>query len=366
MNSAELKRELDMLVRDVAADGHVVAGVASKVRARKRARAAGIGVACVALLGLGAGVTTQLGGGTRTPAPAFSGHAMPTPTLSGADDGMPSRTVPPPPGDVVKDGLRFRAQVAGAQLAAGVIGAEGQTSLALGWTPSTTRVTIAGECWATALSGSPVPAIDLEVSLDGDPQPAFKGSCVPGSPPAVLTPTGLAPGEPGGPGWDLLAVGRPAELSFRVVDATSGKPVTDGSVRITAAVYDRGAERVLTEPKNGRPLLALPELIEHNGYTYQLATLTSRSPEEKLPAVPTPAGEPFFVAFGSTGDGSVTDALVPTGVRLTGITNDTGLLSGGWSTAAQPARGTGTVALVREGPTPRSGVDFIAIYTPAP
>lgn len=365
MNTADLKRELDSLVRDVAADGHVASGVARKVRARRRARAAGVGAACVAVLGLGVGLTLQGDGSARTPVPALSGHAAPTPTLSGAIDGMPARAVPASPDDVAKDGLRFRAQVAGAQLAAGVIGAEGQTSLALRWTPSTTRITIAGECWATALSGSPVPPIDLEVSLDGDPQPAFKGSCVPGSPPAVLTPTGLVPGEPGA-GWDLLTVGRPAELSFRVVDAKSGKPVTDGSVRITAAVYDRGGERVLTEPKNGRPLVALPEQIEHNGHTYQLSTLTSRPSDETVPTVPTPVGEPFLVAFGTTGDGSVTDALVSTGVRLTGITTDTGVLSGGWSTAAQPARGAGTVALVREGPTPRSGVDFIAIYTSTP
>lgn len=364
MNMTDLKQDLDSLVRDVSADDRLAAGVASKVRARKRARAAGVGAACVALLALGAGVTTQLNGGARTPTPATSGHAMPqpTPTITGTD-GMPTRAVPLAPGDLVKDGLRFRAGVAGARLAAGAIGTPGQPSLELEWTPTTTRVTIAAQCWAVEAGADGVPAVDLQVSLDGSSQMDLQGACVPGSPLPVLNATGLTPGKTGA-GWDLLQVGHPARLTFRTINGKTGKPVTDKSVRITAAVYYRGPEQLIMDPTTGEALVALPEQIEHEGHRYGLARLVSGPSDEKLAAAQTPAGEPFLVTFGAVGAGSVTDSLVPIGVRLTGLSLDTGVLEGGWTTVPEPARMAGSVELVREGPrTSSRGVDFMAIYT---
>lgn len=371
MNPTDLKQDLDLLVRDVVADGHLAAGVASKVRVRRRARTAGVGVACVALLGLGAGVTTQLNGGTRTPAPATSGRAvpMPTPTMTGAGDGMPSRAVPPAPGDVTKDGLRFRAQVGGDHLAAGVIGDPGQSLAKVTWVPTTNHIAYAAECYVTG--GSAPSAEDLRVratisGLDG----YFETGCQTGLPSGGDVSGGFAvPGDPGA-GAPGITVGQKATLTVAIVDKR-GHAVSRPDVRPVGAVYNQGPQSVIVDPRTGTAVVALPDVIENNGYNYRIAGVTSKPSGEHLPAVTTPVGEPFLVTYGSTSTDGVVDT--PTGTEQGGIVRLAGLLdespatvsNGGRVTLPQPARGTGTVQLVREGPAPTSGVDFIAIYTQA-
>lgn len=371
MNTTELRQGLDHLVADVTADGHFASGVAAKVRARRRARAAGVGAACVALLAIGAGATVQLTGtGARTPGPATSGHALPQPgpTMTGTD-GMPTRAVPTAPGDIVKDGLRIRARVGGDSLAVGSIGDRGQDQMTLWWEPTTTHVSLGGECFLPGADKATTERIRLRLTLVGSTRSLGGGSC--GSEaPRDLLPATWTPGLPG-EGWEELTVGKPAQLRVQLVDDT-GKPVHFGSARIAAAVYNTGPQSVIVETRTGKVVAALPEMLERDGYGYRLAGVTSRPAGERLPAVETPAGTPFFVTFGSAGvdEAPSSKAYVADGpvIRLEGLSTSPAAFSGndGWTTAPQPARAAGTVQLVREGPKPSSGVDFVAIYTLEP
>lgn len=366
MNTTNLKQDLDNLVRDVTPEAGFGAGVASKVRARKRARAAGVGVACVALLGLGVGVTTQLGTGAHTPAPATSGHAMPrpAPTMTGTD-GMPTRAVPTRRTDVVKDGIRVRSQVGGDALVVGFIGDVGQGQATLRWDVTTTQVAIAAECYLPGRDAQRAAQVQVRVSLVGSQGFLSQGSCGTLDPREHELRPNWTPGEPG-QGWAELTAGKPAGLRVQLVDARSGKPVAAGSARFAAAVYNLGRQRVVSDPRNGKAVAALPEVLEHQGYTYRLQQLVTGTPSRNQQPVSTPGGTPFLVTFGSAGLG-VDSGLDPNGsadaVRLVGLDTDPGLVGGGgWQTVPQPSRAPGKVRLVREGTVPDTGADFVAIY----
>ena len=369
MNTTELKQDLDSLVRDVTTDRGFAAGVASKVRARGRARTAGVGVACAALLTLGAGLTSQLGSGTHTPTPATSGHAavQPTPTMTGTD-GMPTRSLPAAPRDVVKDGLRIRAQIGGDSLAAGFISDVGQGQATMLWDVTTNHVAIGAECYLPSGAAEQAKQVELRVRLVGSEGFVSQGACSTAPPAGHELVPGWTPGEPGH-GWTELTVGKPAGLRVQLVDAKSGAPVAVATARFALAVYNQGPQRVVPDPRTGQALAALPETVEHEGYRYRLVDLVAGAPSRKQPAVATPAGAPFLITYGSAGTpvGSTEGWSAEGGghtVRLTGLGTDPGAMTGGgWTTAAQPARAAGTVQLVRDGAVPDTGVDFVAIYT---
>ncbi len=370
MNTTDLREGLDHLVADVTADGHFASGVAAKVRARRRARAAGVGAACVALLAIGAGATVQLTGtGARTPGPATSGHALPqpTPTMTGIE-GMPSGIVPPEPSDIVKDGIRVRARIGNDRLVAGLIGDPGQDRLTARWVPTTNHVSYLAECYDSGSTAGRLSDLHVRASIQGDGG-FVETNCQSGAPTPELPDNRAIPGEPG-QGVPNLVVGRPARLTVTVVDK-NGRAVRDAGVRLVAAVYELGPQSVIVETRTGKVVAALPEVLERDGYRYRLASVTSRPAGERLPAVETPAGTPFFVTFGSAGvDEASGKAYVADGpvIRLKGLSTSPASFggNGGSVTAPQPARAAGTVQLVREGPKPSSGVDFVAIYTLEP
>lgn len=363
MNTTELKQDLDRLVRDVTAEAGFAVGVAAKVRGRKRARAVAASVAGVALLGVGAGLVPQLLDGPRTPTPAVNGPtvSVPTPTTT-AVDGLPSRVAPPAPGDVVKNGLRLRGQVGDNTLAVGVIGNPGETGLSLTWTPTTTHVSLGAQCYLPGLDAAEASKVQIRLSLVGAEGSLASGSCDSKLPTARdLQPATWVPGDPGA-GWQELTVGRSATVRAELTDS-EGRPLKHADARVVAAVYDQGPQRVLVAPTSGRPLVALPEVVEHEGYRYALATVVSGPSGTRLAAVPTPGGQPFLVSFGSAGAEPV-DASVPSGVRLAGLSTETGLLGSGWTTEPQPSRPAASVQLVREGPQGApGGIDFVALYT---
>lgn len=146
MNTTELRDELSARAASIDAPSSMSTGVAGKIRATKRRRAAAVaGTACAVAVLTGVSVVNA-GRSTAPVVPA--GRA--TPSVMVAADGMAYRVVPPSPGDVERDGLRYRAQVADDRLAVSAIGAVGQGKITMTWTPTSTQVDLAVDCWSRA------------------------------------------------------------------------------------------------------------------------------------------------------------------------------------------------------------------------
>ncbi len=358
MNLIDLRDELDLHVRGLEADTSAIStGIAGKVRATKRRRAAtGVAALCAVVAIAGTAVSSGLDR-AAPPAPAVS-----RPVATVGADGMPSRVVPDAPGDVVKGGLRYRAMVADDRLAVGFIGDVGQGQATLLWEPTTTHVSINAECYLPGVDDARAKRTQLRLSLGGA-EGFFGGQCgsrLPGD--RDLPAEGYVPGEPG-QGWSELTVGRAASLRVQLVDGTTGKPTQVEGALITAAVYELGAQTSVTDA-SGRTVAVLPQVSEHQGYRYLLEGVVTRpAAGGPLPEIPTPAGKPFLVTWGSAGE----DAGDPhrAVLYLEGLGESSGIEGGGWSTTPQPARAAGTATLRLDGPRPEGGVTFVATYVPA-
>lgn len=352
MNTTELRDELSARVASLDAPPSMSTAVAGKIRATKRRRAAAVaGAACaVAVL---TGVTIVNSG--RSTAPVIpAGRA--TPTVMVAADGMPYRAVPPSPDDVVRDGLRYRAQVADDRLAVAAIGTVGQGTVMMTWTPTSTQVSLAADCWVP--SADPLSDTGPMAWVVVNGQRLFGLGCSASPAAAGVRQASLDP-DVTGAGWDRIAVGRPATITVEVLDRNL-KAVTDPGVRVAGAVYTKGPQRRVTDPSTGKVIQQVPEVREYQGYRYRLDTLAVDAASAAPLRRQTPAGTPFIVFFGTAG--------TPTGT--TGSTRVDGLADGtvnagdgGQTTANQPARPAGTVTLSHEGPRPKLGVQLLAIYT---
>ena len=357
MNLTDLRDELDLHVSGLEADTSAIsAGIARKVRSTKRRRAAGaVGGLCAAVLAAGLVLTNQPGR-AGVPVPAVT-----TPTVMLGADGMPSRTIPDSAGDVVKDGLRFRAQVAEDVLAAGVIGDLGQSSLSLTWVPTTRMVSFSLACSTPFTTTSPWHPAVVEMRKDGHVVSAAQ--CSDAAFAAGDLPTReMVLGEPG-QGFSDLVVGRSTSLTVTLVDERTRKPIDIDDARVVAAVYEMPPDLVV-ENEVGKAVAALPDNLEHQGYVYAFRGLTTAPVDSgTVPVVETPSGTPFLVTYGSAGVGRPGEGRV-TIEGLGGETSEVGY--GGWTTVPQPARGPGSVTLKHLGPVPSEGTRFIAIYTLAP
>ena len=117
MNLTDLRDELTTHADDLGTATDLRAGVAAKVTQTKRRRAVAVGAgATLAVAALAVGVVTRSAG---PPRPVPAGTPSSTAPMIGAD-GMPYRAVPDAPGDVVKDGLRYRSRVGDDTLAVGL------------------------------------------------------------------------------------------------------------------------------------------------------------------------------------------------------------------------------------------------------
>lgn len=364
MNLRELQDELRSRADVVAAPPTITGAVARRIRARQRARAAAAGAACVVVLGAGAVVAQQLGRpATPTPAgPTVSSAVTPAPVPTTGPDGMPTRPVPAQPGDVVRDGLRYRAKVGGDTLAVAAIGAPGEGALTLSWTPTQISVALSTACWGPVSGTGLPPEAEVWILLHG--KKIFGSSCSSSAPtPGALPAGGGVPGEPG-QGWSELTAGTPTTLTVQAYDLKTKKPITDGSVRVAGAIYDLGPQTQIINPATQSPVAAVPNWIEHEGYDYILSgTVVAAAANGRALSSETPGGVPFLVTSGSVGsDGE------PRGTTyLTGLDEESSRMEGGgWITTPQPARAPGKVTLQREGARPAGYVDFIAIYVPAP
>ncbi len=355
MNLTDLREELHSRTDGLDAEPSAVAlAVAQRIRATRRRRAAGAagGLAVAALVG--SLVLTNHPEQSVTPVPAGSSSTVPT----GADE-MPSRVVPDAPGDVVKDGLRIRARVADSILVAGVIGDAGQRSVSARWTPTTTHISYNAECWLPpGTDRRVVEDTMVRVSLSGT-EGYTASSCL--TEPLAerdLPAESIVPGEPGA-GHPELKVGAEATLTVELVTRDGERTAVPGA-RLAGSVYNLGPRRMVVAGESGQIVGALPETVEHQGFDYSLATLASApAGAGSLPTVATPAGVPFLVTYGSTAAGDADAGAL----YVTGLSAEVSRVSGGWDTTPQPARATGQVELRSEGPLPRDGVAFVAVYT---
>ncbi|KRF38174.1 hypothetical protein [Terrabacter sp. Soil810] len=357
MNLTDLRDELTTHADGLGTAPDLAAGVAGRVRTTKRRRAVAAGsVATLAVVALTVGVVTSLG----RPAPSVpAGSPSSAAPMIGAD-GMPFRAVPDAPGDVVKDGLHYRARVADDRLAAGFVGDRGQGQFTLAWEPTTTHVSVGAECYLPGLTADEASAYMVTVSLGGTTG-FFGSSCTGGRPQQRDLPAGgPVPGEPG-QGWTELTMGRAASVRVQLVDAKTSKPVSVDGALLAGAVYEQGAQTTVND-FSGAPVAALPEVVEHQGYRYRLdgrVSIADATSRDEL-VVPTPGGRPFLVTYGFAGTGTEGTE------RLDGLADQSTAISGGLTTAEQPARPEGTVTLRHEGPLSPSGVRLVAVYTVDP
>lgn len=355
MNTTDLRDELTALAEPVTAPPTLADGVASKITATRRRRtgltAAGAGLA-VAAIAVGVLTTT---GHPAPPVPA-AGPSSAAPMIG--SDGMPFRSVPDAPGDVLKNGLRYRVHVADDTLTAGFIGDRGQGQFSLVWTPTTTQVSLGAECYLPGLTDAKARTYMVSVGLEGT-QGVFGTQCSAHRPTERDLPGGGGiPGEPG-QGWTELTVGKTARLRVQLVDAKTMKPAAVDGVQLTGAVYELGDRQSVVDA-SGRTVASLPDVVEQQGYRYRfLAMKAAPADATTLPRMDTPVGAPFLVTAGTAGSDPSKD---PGTMYITGLGSQTGSSGGGWQTIPQPARGAGSVGLRSEGPA-QAGTAFIALYT---
>jgi hypothetical protein len=368
MNLTDLREELTAHADDLGPAPDLRAGVAAKVRATKRRRAATAGAgAALAVAALAVGVMASVG----RPAPTVpAGTPSSAAPMIGAD-GMPFRPVPDAPGDVTKDGLRLRARVGDDRLVAGLVGDRGQSRLSLAWEPTTTHDSVGAECYLPTLPDDQARKYMVSMGIEGA-QGSFGTQCGSRRPSERDLPAGGGiPGEPG-QGWSELTVGRTARVSVQLVDAKTHQPVVVEGAQLTGAVYELGTQRLVLD-EAGNAVVALPEVIEQHGYRYRLTALTAGPlaagalPELGPPTAGAPRGGipdgPFFVSWGSAGK-DLTGVDVPgSTLSLRGPKETVSRGFGAWGLMPVPAGSAPTLRLTAEGHRPDHGVAFIVVYT---
>ncbi|MCU1538615.1 MAG: hypothetical protein JWP82_2966 [Humibacillus sp.] len=363
MNLTDLRDELATRADDLGATPDLTTGVAGHVRTLKRRRAVAAGsVATLTAAAVAVGVLTSVG----RPAPVVPAGPPSSAAPMIGTDGMPLRTVPDAPGDVAKDGLRYRARVGDDTIATGFIGDPGQAQFSLRWMPRTTHVSFGAECYLPGLSAAEARKYMVSVGLVGST--GFFGSQCSGGRPTErdLPAGGDIPGEPG-QGWSELTVGRDARVRVQLVDATTRKPASVDGAQITGAVYELGEQQLITDTA-GATVAALPRVLEHQGYRYTLKSLNSaplRTWKDLTFGVP--AG-PSLLTWGSAG-GNLTGSGAGdgSGMRLTGLRDgDQGAGWGSYSTQPVPADSTPRVTLSAVGTKPGHGSGFVAVYSLEP
>ena len=257
MNTTELRDELRARVSSLDAPPSMSTAVAGRIRVTKRRRAAAVAGAVCAVVAL-TGVTAVNAG--RSSAPVVPA-ATSAPSVMVAADGMPYRSVPPSTGDVVRDGLRYRAQVADDRLEAATIGALGQNKVTMTWTPGSTRVSLALDCWVPGLDPVSATAPMAWVIVGGR---RLYGSGCNASPAETGDLQASLDPDVTGQGWDQIALGRPVTVTVEVLDRNF-KPVSDPGLRLAEAVYAKGAQRDVTDPSTGRVVMQVPEVREVPG-----------------------------------------------------------------------------------------------------
>lgn len=286
MNLDDLRTELDTQVSDAGHGGSErLAAVRGKVRSHRRRRAAGVGA--VAVVAAAAVIVPQLWGGSTTTAPAP------------ADD---RRT--PRPVETVPDPMTWPASYAGSRLLAEKSGSRDEIRLA--FTPEDTNLEVGLVCRGDD-------ALRLHYSINGHYR--GYGDCNPRDSAEFGASYSLANSPTGNrDGWAALGVTPDEQSLLRAwVGDARRQRLTDGDVRIGAAVYERGPQVA----KNG---IHLEELWEQDGRLYELTLFETQPVSERVRAVRTwlPASQHRRVLVtGSSGHrSSATDTSLDGEIRM--------------------------------------------------
>lgn len=260
---------------------------------------------------------------------------------------MPSREPATGPDDYTRDGIRYRAKIGGDTLVKAALGSRGQEVVTFTFTPTSTDLSFSPFCLADTKHW-------MHIDLNG--KQGFGISCNGnGSTDAGLDNQTSRPGK----GWYELEPGRPNTVTVRLTDKNR-RPVTDDDARIGVGVYRRGPQQAV---QGDGDVVDLPKVREYNGYLYRLADVrTAPAGRGASVSIPTPAGVPFLVSYGSSNTGSQVR------VALSGAGSDAAELSGpdgaGVGLTDQPAGAAGQATLkVAEG-NPVKGKLVVAVYTP--
>lgn len=331
MNLTDLRAELDRQAAIIDGTGDLpleaVRRRASRIRHR---RIAGTSAAFAAAVIVAASIIPGIDNGTPQPAQ--------TPTFG--IDGLPSQPPPSAPDDVVKDGFVIRHQIGEDKLRASVIGNAGATQLNL-LAQTADKVVVRYLCSAKAGL-----YMRFEV-LAGSHRLALSDGCIP-KPERSFDDSSVAFT------WPARAPGH--NLTIRLVDTKTGKPVVDPSARLVLGVYDAG-------PYRSVGTLQVPEVVEHDGYRYRLDKLEHSPATENAGVLETttPADVPFLIVYGTTGKDDV--SLQPNGMGGEGGSG--GFISGP-SMSLQPigARPAGRASVDTPGSPHSDGELVIGVYLP--
>lgn len=276
---------------------------------------------------------------------------------SGTAGGPPTGIAPTSADDYVRDGIRYRATVGGATLAAAVVGDPAQTTAKVDFNFRGGELSLRDFC-TTPYDG---PRYKVSVALNGR-DVATLGKCESDSTDAGAGGEVRIPGASRG-----LLPGKTAEATIRLTDE-QGRPVSAPGVRLGLGIYQPGPQREL-DAGPGVAKIRLDEWAEQSGRLYKLTDVRTMdaarvAANQKL-TVPTPAGVAFLVAYGSSDLGTA-----PAEVRLSGLSQEPAALSSsrgsegvGMSIAVEAARPAGAAQLYLAGGKPTKGRLFLAVYT---
>jgi hypothetical protein len=253
--------------------------------------------------------------------------------------GPPSRTPPTDPEDYEKDGVRYRYRFGGDTLLAAQVADRGQGQVGLKYAIAGSPLTLHSFCTANRTGFDP--GYQVRISINGVVRST--SSCSSDSVDAVR-----------GSALTLDDVPEAGQATATLVDR-AGRPVSVPQARIGLAVYQKGAHTTIDG-------VTLDELTEYKGYTYKLADVrTADATRTRKLTIPTPAGQPFLVAFGGSplGPGDIQIALGG-GLSVTGM-SDTG---GGISITGASSREAGSASVSITKGRPTKGKLILGVYLP--
>lgn len=255
---------------------------------------------------------------------------------------MPSRRPPTSPDDHVERDVRYRATIGGDTLVGAVVAGAGRNTIDLTFTPPSGRLSVRPVCIGND-------GLEYTGTLNG--VPLIEGACVNGGNDA-----GALGGYSGDPLSGLKA-GQPNVLRLKLTDP-DGKTVTiPPTVRMGVGVYRIGAQQVV---RAGGETLEFDKVREYNGYRYRFAAVRTAAATSGSVRIPTPAGVPLVLVWGSTETGSTPVTLFLGGIVDSQETNH----RSGRLESVQPSRAAGNATLRITAGKAEKGTLYVAVYTP--
>lgn len=271
-----------------------------------------------------------------------------------AEAGLPVRKLPPSSGDYLKDGIRFRAKMAGNTLLGATVGATGQRTVKLRFTATGKTTELRFLCTADRENFRRAP--DLTIRING--RSGGRPKCHSGRSDVAL----------GNLGYPVTtSAGQPVEVTVGLEDR-QGRDVMVQGARLGVGAYSLLPSRVI-QTKAGNA--AIDEVVEYGDYTYKLAkVVTMDAAGRRVLSLDTPAGTPYIVGYGYGLDANAEPGIIAQidglSQRLSFRLGQTDLMGPARLTGSfgQSPREAGQARLkIREG-RPTQGVLYLALYLP--